>query len=69
MAPWSLAKKETPRATKIVAAAVFGGLGAAVIGQRYVTWTLESQLNTVIVVAAAALVAGILAWVLTRRPA
>jgi hypothetical protein len=64
-----MASKETPRTTKVVAAALFGGLGAAVIGQRYVSWTLESQLNTVIVVAAAALVAGFLAWVLTRRPA
>jgi hypothetical protein len=59
-------KKPTPRGTKIFAAAVFGGLGAAVIGQRTSEWTLASQTNTLIVVALGAVVGAVVGWFVTR---
>jgi hypothetical protein len=62
-------KKPTPRGTKVFAAAVFGGLLASVIGQRYVPWTLQSQTNTLIVVGAGALLAGVIGWFGTRARA
>jgi hypothetical protein len=58
-------KKETPRSTKIVGASVLGGLTAAVIGQKFVPWTLESQTNTLIVVVTGAIVAGVVGWFAT----
>jgi len=61
-------KKPTPRSTKVFAAAVFGGLLAAIVGQRFVPWTLESQTNTLVVVVAGAVVAGVIGWFATRPP-
>jgi hypothetical protein len=58
-------KKPTPRGTKVFAAAVFGGLLAAVLGQKYVAWTLESQTNTLIAVGAGAVLAGLIGWFAT----
>jgi len=60
-------KKPTPRSSLIIAGAVFAGLIAAVVGQKYVPWTLESQTNTILVVVPAAVVGGVLAWFLTRK--
>ncbi|HEY5921052.1 MAG TPA: hypothetical protein VIV11_05245 [Kofleriaceae bacterium] len=62
-------KKPTPRSTKVVAATVFGGLIAAVLGQQFVPWTLESQTNTLIAVAAGAVLGGVIAWFATRPSA
>jgi hypothetical protein len=60
-------KKPTPRGTKVFAAVVFGGLVAAVLGQKYVPWTLESQTNTLIAVGAGAIVAGVIGWFATAQ--
>ena len=62
-------KKPTPRSTKIVAATMFGGLLAAIVGQKFVPWTLESQTNTIIAVVAGAIVGGVIGWFATRKPA
>jgi hypothetical protein len=62
-------KKPTPRGTKIFAGAVFGGLGAAVIGQRASEWTLQSQTNTLIVVVAGAVLGAVIGWLVTRPKA
>ena len=61
-------KKPTPRSSMIIGGAAFAGLIAAVVGQKYVPWTLESQTNTILVVVPAAIVGGVIAWFLTRKP-
>lgn len=60
-------RKPTSRVTMIVAAAVLGGFLGGSLGQEHIPWTLESQMNTVIVVVVAALIAGVIAWIATRR--
>jgi hypothetical protein len=61
--------RPAPRGTKIAAGAVFGGLAAAVLGQRTSPWVLASQAHTIVTVAAGAVVVGLVMFVATMPKA
>ncbi len=61
-----MARRTTPRSTKIVASAVLGALAAVTIGQHVSAWALASQAHTLVIVAAGAGVAGLIGWFATR---
>jgi hypothetical protein len=61
--------RPTPRGTKVAAGAVFGGLLAAVLGQRMSPWVLASQAHTIAAVAGGAVLLAAIVFVATKPKA
>lgn len=62
-------RKPTPRSTLVLAGVVGGGLIAAVIGQKFSAWVLQSQEHTLIAVGVGAVIGGVIMWLATRKRA